>query len=34
MADLERSFEVLEPTEFREAGARLADTLRAATITT
>jgi predicted DNA-binding transcriptional regulator YafY len=34
MADLERSFEVLEPAEFREAGARLADTLRAATITT
>jgi predicted DNA-binding transcriptional regulator YafY len=32
MAVLERPFEVLEPAEFRDAGARLADTLRAATI--
>ncbi len=32
MAVLERPFEVLEPPEFRQAGARLADTLRAATV--
>ncbi len=32
MAVLEQPFEVLEPAEFRDAGARLADTLRAATI--
>ncbi len=31
MAVLERPFEVLEPPEFRTAGAQLADTLRAAT---
>ena len=32
MAVLERPFAVLEPPEFRETGARLADTLRAATV--
>jgi predicted DNA-binding transcriptional regulator YafY len=32
MAVLERPFDVLEPDEFRAAGARLADTLRAATV--
>ena len=32
MALLDRPMEVLEPPEFRTAGARLADTLRAATI--